>query len=312
MRLEGPNGLLWQRARPRRSPPYKAICVLWSRQPSGQLVTQRAGAAWSSGGRTPAVRECGPDRQQLRCPASGTEDERQPAALHQDRASARLPVRRRVKKVASGRAAVRADGGRGAVTRWPRSRPRPASPCTCVEHERRAGAGSGKPSRRPREAPVRRSSWPASRVSERQPLIEALRRPNCAGGRSSGWDEGNASSSTAAESHTCQLLEVLSGLGNGPSRQVVGEHLQQACAELAGQAAALPWVEPTPSATRVEGLSDERMLRETADLADALAPPAPGVGPVETPLERPSTVEALAMIARAQDPRRARGRPHRR
>src|SRR5262245_48430347 len=100
------------------------------------------------------------------------------------------------------------------------------------------------------------------------------------------------------------LLEVLGGLGTGPDAATVVAGLRKhAPSWLAQLPALLPWGERDALRHHVEGLSRPRMLRELADLADALAATCPLLWVLEDlHWSDPSTVEALAIIARRRGP----------
>ena len=102
------------------------------------------------------------------------------------------------------------------------------------------------------------------------------------------------------------LLEILGDLGAGPDAAAVVAGLRQhAPSWLAHLPALLPGAERDALRHEVAESTRPRMLRELADVADTLAAAAPLVWVLEDlHWSDPSTVEALALIARRRGPAR--------
>ena len=298
-RLEGPEGLLWRRGRVVPLPP-KATCVLWGlASRPGQLVTKQAllDIGWPDTAVGEAVLTV-----TIRTLRQVLDDERsQPRYIE--------TVHRRGYRFV---APVEASAEEQALTTTPAEAPPPLSARAVEISTTEPYACVG----RDEELARLRVAFEAARRGHRQMvfvagepgigktvLIDAfvaeLRRglPVMVG-------RGQCVEQYGAGEPYLPLHELLGGLGSGPSAtQVLAGLRQHAPSWLAELPALLPRAERDALRHQIEGLTRPQMLRELADLTDALAATYPLVWILEDlHWSDTSTVEALAVIAR----RRAR------
>ena len=294
-RLEGPEGLLWRRGRVVPLPP-KATCVLWGlASHPGQLVTKQA------------LLEIGwPDTAVGEAVLTVTiRTLRQ--VLDDDRSEPRYieTVHRRGYRFV---APVEASADEQAPTTSPAEPPALGSAPAVESWSLEPHACVG----RDEELARLRVAFEAARRGQRQTvfvagepgigktaLIDAfvaeLRRsqPVMVG-------RGQCVEQYGAGEPYLPLHELLGGLGSGAgATQVLAGLRQHAPSWLAQLPALLPREERDALRHQIEGFTRPQMLRELADLADALAAACPLVWILEDlHWSDPSTVEALAIIAR--------------
>lgn len=290
-RLDGPDGLLWRRGRVVPLPP-KATCVLWGlASRAGQLVTRQAllDLGWADTAVGDAVLTV--TVQALR------------EVLDDDRSQPRYieTVHRRGYRFV---ARVETDAGEPALPLTaapaspPISIPSPA-PYACVGRDA--------------ELARLRLAFEAARRGQRQTvfvagepgigktsLIDAF-VAELPGGPSVKVGRGQCVEQYGAGEPYLPLLEILGGLGAGPgAAEIVPALRQHAPSWLAQLPSLLPGAErDLLQHQQTEGFNRTRMLRELADVADALAAGSTLVWILEDlHWSDPSTVEALAIVAR--------------
>jgi predicted ATPase/DNA-binding winged helix-turn-helix (wHTH) protein len=294
-RLEGPDGLLWRQDRVVPLPPKPTAVLWWLASRAGQLVTRAEllEAVWPDTAVTEAVLT-GSIRALRETLGDEPTRPRYIETVH--RRGYRFVVR------------VEADAGEQALPTAPVTAaappPRPPvetpapGPYACVGRDAELGrlrqafeaAGQGH-----RQTVFVAGEPGIGKTALIDAFVAELRR-----GQPVRVGRGQCVEQYGGGEPYLPLLEVLGGLGTGPgAAEVVAGLRQHAPSWLAQLPALLPWAERDTLRHHVEGLSRPRMLRELADLADALAAACPLVWVLEDlHWSDPSTVEALAILAR--------------